>query len=271
MISIIIPTLGNREKELTRLFSSLDKQSYKKFQIIVVSQDNHLKVEEILQEYKFEFEHVQIQKRGLSHARNVGLEYVKGNIVTFSDDDCWYLPDSLETVQRNISEKKSEILCFQMYDPDKEMFLRNYPSEPQNKVTKRNLLTKSSIEIFINLLKVNKSDLRFDTNFGLGAKYPSGEENIFLTDLSKLGYTISYEPITIVYHEKKATSTRLNDITFIGKGPMFRRMYNLPVGLAMTFLFFIRKQNLLDENKKLQLLFKSLRETIKYKNKENRS
>ena len=41
MITLILPTLGEREFEINRLFNSLENQIYKDFEVIVVSQANH--------------------------------------------------------------------------------------------------------------------------------------------------------------------------------------------------------------------------------------
>lgn len=42
-ISVLVPTLGTREKEIRRLLETLEKQSYKDFEIIFVTQDNLLR------------------------------------------------------------------------------------------------------------------------------------------------------------------------------------------------------------------------------------
>ena len=47
-ISVLVPTLGTREMEIRRLLETLEKQSYKDFEIIFVTQDNHEIVKDIL-------------------------------------------------------------------------------------------------------------------------------------------------------------------------------------------------------------------------------
>ena len=47
-ISVLVPTLGTREKEINQLLETLEKQSYKDFEVIFVTQDNHEKVKNIL-------------------------------------------------------------------------------------------------------------------------------------------------------------------------------------------------------------------------------
>jgi glycosyltransferase involved in cell wall biosynthesis len=263
-ISLIVPTLGSREFEIRRLLDSLKSQTYKNFEIIVVSQDNFEKVEMILKEYNFISKHIKLNRKGLSLARNVGLSYVSGNIVTFSDDDCWYPPNAFEMVVRDFEKNNNAISCYKIKDPIKKEYLRNYPDKFQHKIGIRSIFTKSSIEIFINLNVLKRTDINFDTNFGLGAKYPSGEENIFLFDLYKKGYIISYYPFTVVYHEKKSRFSRLTSETFIGKGPMFRRMFNLPIAILLVVVFYLRKKSEIEKDK--HLLFRAIKETIAYKN-----
>lgn len=263
MISVIIPTLGTRGVELERLFKSLEHQTNKNFEAIIVSQDNHELVEELLNKYTFSRKHIEINRKGLSHARNVGLTHINGSIVTFSDDDCWYLEDSFSIVEETLSENKSDIVCFQIFDPISNQYYKNYSQTPEITVSNKNLFRKSSIEIFLSLKNIEKEKVQFDENFGLGAIYPSGEENIFLADMKKEKMNISYFPRKIVYHLKPNIATRLTPTSFIGKGPMFKRIYNTPVALGLLLLFFIKKFGHLENP--FSLLIKSIKETLTYK------
>ena len=55
MITLILPTLGQREFEIKRLFNSLESQTYNDFEVIVVSQDNHDDISEYLKKYKLKY------------------------------------------------------------------------------------------------------------------------------------------------------------------------------------------------------------------------
>jgi glycosyltransferase involved in cell wall biosynthesis len=263
MISLILPTLGTREKELARLFDSLEKQDNQDFEVIIISQDNHRKVDELLKNVKFNFVHIPINQRGLSLARNTGIPYAKGDIITFSDDDCWYPENAFTTVQRTFQQYNCDVACFQIYDPNTEQYYKNYLNHYEENVSFKNLFRKSSIEIFINTKNIDIHSLQFDEDFGLGAKYPSGEENIFLFDLKKRNAKISYFPTTVVFHAKPSLSSRLNRNAFIGKGPLFKRLYNTPVAIIILLLFFIKKFKYLEQP--FSLLIQSIKEIFKYK------
>ncbi|HWJ80105.1 MAG TPA: glycosyltransferase family 2 protein [Niallia sp.] len=263
MLSLIVPTLGNRPKELRRLLDSLDNQTYKKFEVIIVSQDNFDKVDDILEEYNLCYQHIKTNQRGLSNARNIGLKYIVGSIVTFSDDDCWYPTNALGKISNDFESSNSSIICYQIEDPIKKQLYKSYPNKHMEKIGFRGVFNKSSIEIFLNLGKVAREDIVFDINFGLGTAYPSGEENIFLYDLFRKGYSIGYKPYIAVYHEKRSIDSRLNDSTFIGKGPMFRRMFNLPVAIVLIVLFYLKKKRNIKNGKSLML--RVIKETVKYR------
>jgi glycosyltransferase involved in cell wall biosynthesis len=241
MISIIIPTLGTREEELIRLLRSIDEQTIRYYEVILVSQDHHEVVEGIVRNFEFPIKHIKTDKKGLSSSRNIGMGYVTGKILTFSDDDCWYEPSAFEEIVTHFNHTNGDIACFQIYDPGLKEYYKDYPDQAKKRLTLRDLFRKSSIEIFINLEKVDRTHIKFDEQFGLGAKYPSGEENIFLHHMYKNGYAISYTPKVVVYHKKPTVDSRLNLTTFRGKGPLFKRMFNTPLGLIMVTLLFIKK------------------------------
>ncbi|MGR6009475.1 hypothetical protein ACT7CZ_20825 [Bacillus cereus] len=120
-------------------------------------------------------------------------------IVTFSDDDCWYPKNAFETVVEGFKYRDIDALSFQIFDPEIQQYYKEYPQASIEKLGIRGVLKISSIEFFINLNKIDIGDLKFDERFGLGAKYPSGEENILLADLLKQKYSISYVNQIIVF------------------------------------------------------------------------
>ncbi|MDG4658553.1 glycosyltransferase family 2 protein [Ectobacillus antri] len=261
-LSIIISTLGTRVEELRRLLQSLTEQTYKDFEIIVVSQSMHDVVEVILKEFPLNYRQVKTDRKGLSNARNIAVPYVSGDIVTFADDDCWYPSNAVETVVQDFATYAGEVICYQIEDPLQHVLYRNYFSKDIKTMKVRHIFQVSSIEIFINVKKVGRDSIHFDTEFGLGAKYVSGEENIFLCDLYKKKYNITHYPKVIVYHKKPKVTLLLNKQIFIGKGPMFRRMFNLPAAFILVILFYLKKKKSLGNEK---MLLEALVETSKYK------
>jgi glycosyltransferase involved in cell wall biosynthesis len=97
MVSLIVATL-NRTTELDRLLRSLDEQSYRDFEVIIVDQNPDDRLVPVLAKYQgLTIRHLR-SGRGLSRARNVGLPHANGDIIGFPDDDCWYPEHLLATV-----------------------------------------------------------------------------------------------------------------------------------------------------------------------------
>lgn len=264
MISVIVPTLGYRIIEMQRLFDSLHNQTYQNFEIILITQDNHECVH-FLNTHQLNIKHIQLYRSGLSYARNEGLKNVNGNIIVFSDDDCWYPHNAFEKVMNYFqSYQQSNILCFQIFDPVKKQHYKKYSKRVIPKMNLMNLLKVSSIEFFIKIDSKNELDyIKFDENFGLGTNFPSGEENIFLSDLYKKRYIISYIPDTIVFHKKPDTNSRLTENQIISKGPLFKRIFNMPISFILLLIFFIKKRKYILNP--WDLWKKTVKQTFKYR------
>ena len=105
-ISIIIP-IHNGEKFLEQCERSLQKQTFKDLEIVFVddgSKDNSLEklyqMKEKLAEYTVRIFHQ--ENKGISSARNVGIELSSGEFITFMDQDDYLEADYVETLYRNI-------------------------------------------------------------------------------------------------------------------------------------------------------------------------
>ncbi|MCT2535121.1 glycosyltransferase family 2 protein [Aquibacillus koreensis] len=261
MISLLLPTLANSKQDLDRLFASLENQTNQAFELIIVSQANHDDVDALLANFQFKSKHIKINQRGLSHARNVGLQQVEGKILTFTDDDCWYKEDAFSYIHRFFEDPSRQIACFQHKDYDKDLFPKPYPTQEQINLSKRRLLQQASIDIFVHMERVPAYKDGFDETFGLGTTYKSGEENIYLMDLKNKGYRIDYVPVLISYHPIKETLHVFDRDTLVGKGPLFKRLFGLPKGLVLLIAFLLKNSRIIKEKRSV---FACVREFFTY-------
>lgn len=238
MLSIVVPTLGQREEAFKRLLASLHEQTNTSFELIVVSQDNHADVNFWLKDHPFQTNHIKMSEKGLSKARNKAWSFIQGDLVTFSDDDCWYPKHAVASVHECLANG-SDGFCFQIYDPHLNESYKNYPRTGSTEVKGRMLFRKSSIELFFRSDSIKS--LRFHEAFGLGGRYPSGEENLFIKQFINSGKQLSYYPEVIVYHEKPTQQSRLSESQLISKGPLFKEMYNAPFAFLLLSALFLKK------------------------------
>ena len=103
-ISVVIP-LYNKEKHIKETLSSVLKQDFEDFEVIVVndgSTDNSLNVAKSVNDERIQW--YTIENQGVSYARNYGIEKSSGDLIAFLDaDDYWYpshLMDIIELVHR---------------------------------------------------------------------------------------------------------------------------------------------------------------------------
>lgn len=160
--------------------------------------------------------------RGLSVSRNLALKMATGDVVLISDDDVRF--------DENIYKKI--ILAYDLHENADAITFKistgmcDYKSYCNFtfKHSWKSLFSVSSIEITAKLDSIRRYNLFFDERFGLGAEYPSSEENIFLLDLKKLGMNIFYHPEIIVYHpDESSGKSWIKKEQFLAKGALFYR------------------------------------------------
>jgi glycosyltransferase involved in cell wall biosynthesis len=201
-MSLILAT-KTRVGEVERFIRALRKQEHADLELIVVDQNKDSRLEAVLIQAPGAFDIVHLHSEpGLSHARNVGLASVTGDIVAFPDDDCWY-PDGL--LARVVSEFESHPLVHGFTGRSEDG--QGHPSggsfsRCQSKVNVNNVWKKGiSYTIFLRSSVLAAVGL-FDENLGLGARTPflSGEETDYLIRTVKQGFNIQYLPNLVVFH-----------------------------------------------------------------------
>lgn len=206
LISLIMPTL-NRYDDIYLLMDSLENQTYKNFELIVVDQNDNSKVKEIVDKYidKLDIKYIKSSKKGLSYNRNVGIDNAVGQIIGFPDDDCVYENDTLEKVINFFNKNKDyKIYSCKTMDSNKvDAFKKMYDGTCD--ITSSNVLdTITSITFFIDF--EGKDYTRFDEKLGVGGKFGAGEEIDYVLNLLSLGFKGKYFGNDIIYHPAKKHS-----------------------------------------------------------------
>ncbi|WP_439291306.1 glycosyltransferase family 2 protein [Lonepinella koalarum] len=218
--SLVTATLG-RVDELKTLFDSLFNQTYKNFELIIVDQNDHYKLQELVDLYseKLDINYIRSSIKGLSYNRNLGIKVCTGDIIAFPDDDCYYSSNVLESVLEQFSVSSPSLVLIEAVDPSTGV---KYISKSDN-VTKMNLM-KSSLSCNI-FLPLNQSFL-FDENMGVGTYFSSGEETDYLWQQIKEQSKIVFTENAYMYHLQGG----YNSFTFskaykygLGFGALFKK------------------------------------------------
>lgn len=209
-ISLIMCSI-ERTKEPDRLISSLVDQTYMNFELIVVDQNTDNRLESIVDKYRNKFAiRLLRSKPGLSRARNVALSHIKGDIIGFPDDDCWYPATLLEGVARHFeSFKECKGLSVGRADNQNS----NVIGGRAKKLNRYNLWGHvSSYRLFISRSIIDLVG-GFDETLGVGAGtlWGSGEDTDYvLRSMSICGNWI-YDPSLRVFHAPSVHEAIVDD------------------------------------------------------------
>lgn len=236
MISLILAT-WNRVDEVNRFLASLDKQSYRDIEVILVDQNEDQRLEPVVAAHpKLCIRHIRCQ-RGLSRARNAGLRIARGSFVAFPDDDCWYPEHLLASVVGWFdSHEDFDALFTIMRGTDGKPIGPKWPKRPCQCKKHNALFCTTSVNAFSRRAVVNAAGF-FDENLGAGAatKYSAGEDTDYFLRLLNLGSRMWYEPSIWVGHDDLHAPERLERTSYpygLSSGLVMRRH-----GYSWFFLF----------------------------------
>lgn len=112
MISVVVSTI-NRPKKIAGCLSSILDSTYTNFEIIVVDQSNNSKTKNVIKKLSTKkICYHRIKHRGLSRARNFGIQKARGNTIAFTDDDCIVHKSWLETIRKAFQSNKDAVGVF---------------------------------------------------------------------------------------------------------------------------------------------------------------
>lgn len=120
--SIIVPVY-NRIDEVRDLLESLQKQTVRNFEVILVEDGSTEPCREVAEEYAangLDLKYFYKSNEGRSIARNHGMERANGDWLVFFDSDCVIPPTYFETLQGCLSQRQLD--CFGGPDAAHESF-----------------------------------------------------------------------------------------------------------------------------------------------------
>lgn len=116
IISFIIPVY-NVKKTLERALSSIIEQDISDYEILLIDDGSTDGSGELAEELKEKYKKVNIKvfhkkNGGLSSARNYGLNYSLGKLVSFLDSDDYFLPGVFKRILPLFSDETLSVVCF---------------------------------------------------------------------------------------------------------------------------------------------------------------
>ena len=106
LISVVIPAY-NAESYIQSTLDSVFNQTYQNIEVIVVDDGSNDSTQSILNAYPHNVVVIKTENKGVSHARNTGIDAAKGGWIAFVDSDDIWLPTKLEEQIISIGEYKT--------------------------------------------------------------------------------------------------------------------------------------------------------------------
>lgn len=142
---------------------------------------------------------------GLSVNRNLALKKASGDICLIADDDLTYTAEQLRAIVDTFEKNPHIDIALFRHSGNNNKQYPDYEFNLNSKMPKGYYI--SSVEIAFRRRSIPES-LQFNTNFGVGAAMPSGEEFIFIHQAMRHGLKCRFFPITITHHEEPSTGSR---------------------------------------------------------------
>ena len=182
-------------------FGFLDKMflhfSLNDLNILIINQTTKNR---ILNSKKHNIRVVNVFEKGLSRSRNLAIKHAQGKICLIADDDVEYLPEVIDVVKKAYQDyPEAALISFQfLNEKQKHSKIYQKHSGYQHHLLHKQAL--SSIELSIKPEIVKNHKVSFNTCFGLGAHFTSGEEGVFRNDIVRSGLKVAYVAKPIVVH-----------------------------------------------------------------------
>ena len=173
---------------------------------------------------------------GLSNARNAGVAAAAGDLLLFTDDDCYVEPGILDAVAAAFADLTVGYATgrVRLFDPTDAPVTINESTVPQHFAPRRFLPAGAVKGANLAFRRVVFDAIGpFDPLFGSGAAFPAEDADAAMR-ASLAGWTGVYDPAIVVWHHhgrKPGDIARLHRSYDVGRGAFHAKLLGLRGGL----------------------------------------
>ena len=256
LISIVIP-IYNAEKYLEECLNSIKNQTYKNFEVIMVNDGSKDDSETICMNFlrsDSRFRYLKKENGGVSSARNVGLDNVEGDYITFIDADDWVDENYLDLLITTVEKNHSDIVVssYKQFNNIDVFYLRAYTIQEKYLLNFERMNRDDFLTIFPKLMSTNvcfnnavsklfRKDLVKNLRFNTSIKY--GEDLDFYFRLYLNVDSISYvdEPTYVYRMHGDSTTSNFNQEHAEQELSIFKYMYEKIQEIGLPSIHYFKK------------------------------
>ena len=113
-ISVIVPVY-NAEKYLSKCIDSIINQTFKDIEIILINDGSTDRSIEICKSYKEKYDNIRFisqSNKGVSAARNLGIDNAVGEYISFVDADDWITDDMYGRLYKKVKDENADLAIY---------------------------------------------------------------------------------------------------------------------------------------------------------------
>ena len=170
------------------------------------------------------FRIINTDQTGLSNSRNLAINNSKGEICLLADDDVTYTSDFIQIIVNAFNENKNaDLITFQAISDLGKSF-KDYPKVKKH--NKRSISTINSFLIAFRRESIQMNRIKFDSRFGLGSTFETGDEYIFLRNALDKNLNVIHCPRVILSHKSLSSGQDVtNDKIIFARAAIFYKYY----------------------------------------------
>lgn len=218
-LSIIVP-IYRVEQYLSRCIDSILAQTYTDYELILIDDGSPDRCGEIIDEYANRDSRVLAlhqTNKGVSAARNTGLDVAKGEYIGFVDPDDWIDQTMYSKLITLAEDKDISVVCcnWDIYKENGECNIHKFPMELPQVMEAEELLC----HLFDNPRSVggavwNKLFARSIINCRFNEKCIAAEDWLFITELCKQEFQSAYLNESVYHYYVRDASATNSDENF---------------------------------------------------------
>jgi len=214
-LSIIVPVY-NIENDIPNCLNSILSQDYENYEVLLINDGSTDKSGEIIEKYALKDKRFKVfhqENKGVSSARNLGLEKAKGYWVCFIDGDDTIYPNSLSQIIESIKGKQTEMIIARSFVVENNQLKREdygFDNSFVNRffngyqlITEKSFKRGSVCGCVFNLFFLKKHNVHFPTGLKIG------EDSLFIALIHLYSQQITFvDQIFYLINERPGSASR---------------------------------------------------------------
>ena len=211
--------------------------------VVFANQCDHTSYEEIVFDEVHTARMISTTTRGVGINRNIAFMYGGALYCLLADDDLKYVDNVEEIVLKEFYDHPDADVIIFHFDTDSESKKKKY--NKTRRITPWEQMPWGGVRIALKLDSVRKHNIWFNSLFGGGCVFPSGEDSLWLRDARRKGlvFYVSQETIGTISFDDSSWFTGFDEKFYFGKGAFCAAINRRPLSWWGLYYYLRTRKN----------------------------